>query len=134
MWKVVGLITGKDCEVRGAKLKLITKGKAIFVNRALQKLYPLEVCSVTTECENQTNELNTNPVGNEGSHLRVEKSHNRQLSWIRVGKHKPCSITNCLLFWRLLQPTCARPWKVKGGVCQIIIVFLQYCMMQCLSF
>ena len=41
MGKVVGLITGKDGEVRGAKLKLITKGKAIFVNRALQKLYPL---------------------------------------------------------------------------------------------
>lgn len=87
-----------DGEVRGAKLNLITKGKAIFVNRALQKLYPLEVCTVTTECENQTNELNTNPVGNEGSHLRVGKSHNRQLSWIRVGKHKPCSITNCLFF------------------------------------
>lgn len=102
MGKVVGLITGKDGEVRGAKLKLITKGKAIFVNRALQKLYPLEVCSVTTECQNQTNELNTNLVGNEGSHLRVGKSHNRQLSWIRVGKHKPCSITNCLLFWQLL--------------------------------
>ena len=41
MGKVVGLITGKEGEVRGAKLKLITKGKAIFVNRALQKLYPL---------------------------------------------------------------------------------------------
>ena len=67
MGKVVGLITGKDGEVRGAKLKLITKGKAILVNRALQKLYPLEVRSVTRECENQTNELNTNPVGNEGS-------------------------------------------------------------------
>ena len=87
-----------DGEVRGAKLNLITKGKAIFVNRALQKLYPLEACTVTTECENQTNELNTNPVGNEGSHLRVGKSHNRQLSWIPVGKHKPCSITNCLFF------------------------------------
>lgn len=41
MGKVVGLITGKEGEVRGAKLKLIAKGKAIFVNRALQKLYPL---------------------------------------------------------------------------------------------
>ena len=48
MGKVVGLITGKDGEDRGAELKLITKGKAIFVIRALQKLYPLEVCSVTT--------------------------------------------------------------------------------------
>lgn len=49
MGKAVRLITGKDGEVRGAKLKLITKGKAIFVNRALQKLYPLEVRSVIRE-------------------------------------------------------------------------------------
>lgn len=49
MGKVVQLITGKDGEVKGAKLKLITKGKVIFVNRALQKLYPLEVRSVIRE-------------------------------------------------------------------------------------
>lgn len=57
MGKVVGLIIGKDSEVRGAKLKLITKGKAVFVNRALPKLYPLEVRSVTRECDNKTNGL-----------------------------------------------------------------------------
>ena len=67
MGKVVGLISGKDSEVRGAKVKLITKGKAVFVNRALQKLYPLEVRSVTRECENPSDKLSTNPVGNEGN-------------------------------------------------------------------
>lgn len=60
MGKVLELIAGKDGEVRGAKLKLITKGKPIFVNRAVQKLYPLEVCSVTRESD----EGNINPVGN----------------------------------------------------------------------
>ena len=54
MGNVVGLTYRKDGKVRGAKLKLITKGKAVFVNRVLQNLYPLEVHSVTRESENQT--------------------------------------------------------------------------------
>ena len=62
MGKVVGLIIGKDSEVRGAELKLITKGRTVFVNRALQKLYPLDVRSVTIKLMGAS----TNPVGNEG--------------------------------------------------------------------
>ena len=76
MGKVVGLIIGKDSEVRGAKLKLITKGKAVFVNRALPKLYPLEVRSVTREYENKTNGLSANPVGNIGD----QTPSNREIS------------------------------------------------------
>ena len=45
MGKMVEQIVGKDGVVRGAKLRLITKGKPIIVNRAAQKLYPLEVSS-----------------------------------------------------------------------------------------
>lgn len=52
---------GKDDLVRGAKLKVITKGKPIIVNRAMQKLYPLEVSSVVSESE--SGQHNTNPVG-----------------------------------------------------------------------
>ena len=52
MGNVMGLTYGKDGKVRGAKLKLITKGKAVSVNRVL---YPLEVHSVTREGENQGN-------------------------------------------------------------------------------
>ena len=73
MGKVVGLIIGKDSEVRGAKLKLITKGKVVFVNRALPKLYPLEVRSVTRECDNKTNGLSANPVGNIGDQTHSNK-------------------------------------------------------------
>ena len=50
-------------------MKLITKGKAISVNRALQKLYSLEVCSMTRECESEINGLSKNPVGNEGNQM-----------------------------------------------------------------
>ncbi|KAL9955946.1 hypothetical protein ACROYT_G037352 [Oculina patagonica] len=46
MGKVEELIVGKDKEVRGVKLRVITKGKPIFVNRPVQKLYPLEVCGI----------------------------------------------------------------------------------------
>lgn len=60
MGKILELIAGKDGEVRGAKLKLITKGKPTLVNRAVQKLYPLEVCSVSREFD----EGNIHPVGN----------------------------------------------------------------------
>ena len=96
MGKVVGLIRGKDGKVRGAKLKLITKGKAVFVNRALQKLYPLEVQCVPRECDNKTNGLSANPVGNEGDHTPSGREISRRAAAICTGKHEPCSSTNCL--------------------------------------
>ena len=49
MGKVLERIVGKDGVVRGAKLKLITKGKPVIVSRAAQKLYPLEVSCVITD-------------------------------------------------------------------------------------
>ena len=45
-WKlaVVGeLIVGKDQRVGGAKVRVVGKGKPIYVKRPLQKLYPLEI-------------------------------------------------------------------------------------------
>lgn len=42
--KVEELITGKDGETRGAKVKMLTKkGRPTYLNRPVQKLYPLEV-------------------------------------------------------------------------------------------
>jgi len=42
--KVEELITGKDGEIRGANVKVLTKkGKPMYLNRPVQKLYPLEV-------------------------------------------------------------------------------------------
>ena len=93
MGKVVGLIIGKHSEVRGAELKLITKGRTVFVNRALQKLYPLDVRSVTIKLMGLAQTQWEMKVI---KRLHVGKSHVGQLHWICVGKHEPCSITNCL--------------------------------------
>ena len=69
-WKmgiVVEQIVGNDGEVKGAKLRLITKGKPIIVNRAVQKLYPLEVSSKEMEeCESANNQRRANLMGNTG--------------------------------------------------------------------
>ena len=37
------LIVGKDKEVRGAKVRVVGKGKPLCLNRPIQKLFPLEV-------------------------------------------------------------------------------------------
>ena len=44
---ITELIEGRDGQVRGAKVKMFTKGKTNYLNRPLQKLYPLEVRSDT---------------------------------------------------------------------------------------
>ena len=45
-WKmgvIEGLICGRDKEVRGARVKVLTKGRDVYLNRPVQKLYPIEV-------------------------------------------------------------------------------------------
>ena len=37
------LIVGRDEKVRGARVKLIAKGKPVYIDRPVQKLYPLEI-------------------------------------------------------------------------------------------
>ena len=49
MGKVEELIVGKDKEVRGAKVKLLARGKPVRVSRLMQKLYPLEHSMHTVE-------------------------------------------------------------------------------------
>ena len=45
--KVEEVIRGRDGVVRGAKVRVITKGKPVVINRPVQKLYPLEVKAQT---------------------------------------------------------------------------------------
>ena len=40
---VEDLIVGRDGVVRGAKVRLVRKGKSVFLNRPVQKLFPTEV-------------------------------------------------------------------------------------------
>ena len=49
-WKmglIDDLIQGKDGQIRGAKVRIISRGKPDFIDRPLQKLFPLEVCDGT---------------------------------------------------------------------------------------
>lgn len=51
-WKtaiVEGLVVGRDEVVRGAKIRVITKGKPTHMTRPVQKLYPLELRSATKQ-------------------------------------------------------------------------------------
>ena len=74
MGKVLEQIVGKDGVVRGAKLRLITKGKPFIVNRAVQKLYPLEVSSALKEVsENESGQRDANPVGNAGRQVVLRR-------------------------------------------------------------
>ena len=43
MGKVEELIIGNDKVIRGAKLRVVTNGKPVYLSRPVQKLYPLEV-------------------------------------------------------------------------------------------
>ena len=70
MAKVLEHITGRDGEVRGAKLKLISKGKAVYMNRAVQKLFPLEVCSVEGEPQRNLG-LGIRPNTGNGNETRI---------------------------------------------------------------
>ena len=56
-WKmavVEELVKGKDNVVRGAIVRVITKGKQVRMSRPIQKLYPIEVKSVTEQGKPQT--------------------------------------------------------------------------------
>ena len=41
--RIESLVLGRDKVVRGAKVKVVSKGRTSFINRPVQKLYPLEV-------------------------------------------------------------------------------------------
>ena len=45
MGVVESLVTGRDSIVRGAQVRVITKGKPVHLSRPVQKLYPLEIRS-----------------------------------------------------------------------------------------
>ena len=51
-WKMAvieELIHGRDNKVRGANVRVVTKGKALRLSRPLQKLYPIEVRESSTD-------------------------------------------------------------------------------------
>ena len=59
MARVESLVFGIGQEVRGARVKVITKGKPMLINRPVQKLYPLETSQNENgvERENESTEV-----------------------------------------------------------------------------
>ena len=58
-WKlavVEKLITGKDEEVSGAIVRVLTKGKQVRMSRPVQRLFPLEVRAASLEDTPRVNE------------------------------------------------------------------------------
>ena len=63
-WKmavVESLIVGKDKEVRGANVRVITKGKAVHLSRPVQNLFPIEIRTETSEISDVPKERVTGP-------------------------------------------------------------------------
>ena len=48
------LIVGRDEKVRGAQVKTIAKGKPVYIDKPVQKLYPLEVRAEITKPESSS--------------------------------------------------------------------------------
>ncbi len=69
-WKmgvVKSLVTGKDGVVRGAEVRVITKGKPVHLSRPVQKLYPLEVRSEGRDIGKQARGIRTLEIPQEMS-------------------------------------------------------------------
>ena len=54
MGKVESVMKGRDGKIRGATVKVITRGKPTFLNHLLTRLYPLEVSEVKPFASNNT--------------------------------------------------------------------------------
>ena len=101
-WKtaiVEELIKGKDNVVRGAKIRVITKGKPIRMSRPIQKLYPLEIRCETERTENagvgnakeqleqtvkETLKRNVPRRGGEQWRLHLNRKHEKWLTYNQV--------------------------------------------------
>ena len=58
---VEGLIVGKDKEVRGENVRVITTGKAVHLSRPVQKLFPIQIRTGTSEISDVPKECVTGP-------------------------------------------------------------------------
>ena len=54
MGKIESVMEGRDGKIRGATIKVITRGKPTYLNRPLTRLYPLEVSEVKPYASNNT--------------------------------------------------------------------------------
>ena len=105
MEKVEELVVGKDEVVRGAKLKVFSKGKPVYLSRPIQRLYPVEVgrgCKVYWMTRKQGKTMVRKCLQVLGEH------QNLPLRLTQTGK-----LERCLT----LSPSL----RSRGGVCRVII-------------
>ena len=65
-WKlgvIKDLIMGRDGQVRGASVRVISKGKPQILSRPLKKLYPLEITGTDLENGMEMTECKRNEIG-----------------------------------------------------------------------
>ena len=72
MGRIEDPIPGKDGVVRGAKVRIGSKGKPEFLNRPLQKLYPLEFSSM----ERETGDIERNDKDAECGKTSIQNENN----------------------------------------------------------
>ena len=74
--KIERLILGRDQEIRGASVKVITNDNALSINRPVQKLFPLEVSSNEDVGQNKAKGVEKESEG-KAENLEEEKGNNR---------------------------------------------------------
>ena len=76
---IEGLILGRDEQVRGANVRVITKGKIVHLSRPIQKLYPIEVSAELKEAT-RPKLMQTRQRRSEHATFLAEQQH-----WTRPG-------------------------------------------------
>ena len=80
--KISQLVVGRDGQVRGAKLKAISKGgQQTTMFRLIQKLVPFEIVEVSTDTESP--EVNENSAGKDENDRRTEPVEGQNLRRLR---------------------------------------------------
>ena len=122
--RIEGLVLRKDNIARGAKVKVVSKGRTSFINRPVQKLYPLELDTrvsiqegideeISERCEGIDKEkeesIKNNKVSMAGS--------SREKVSIEGSSRRPRRAAAQVARWR--TQVLFDPKGSKGGVCRI---------------
>ena len=104
-WKmevVEKLVVGKHGRVRGAKVKLIAKGKPVYMDRPIQKLYPLEGKAQIARNDQQVSE-------------NVEEPNTPVIDMYSEAPVRSKRAAAVDSGWKTRQML--EPWAQAGGVC-----------------
>ena len=122
--RIEGLVLGKDNVARGAKVKVVSKGRTSFINRPVQKLYPLELDTrvsiqkridgeISQRCERVDKEKEENTKNEKVS---MAGSSKEKVS-IEGSSRRPRRAAAQVARWR--TQVLFDPKGSKGGVCRV---------------